>query len=226
MISLLQQLPDDWRDVMAALLSPTKLRSLENFLSQERLSATVFPPAAQVFSAFKLTSFDRVKVLLLGQDPYHQPGQACGLAFSVPDGIAQPPSLRNILKEYSSDLGLPPPSTSSLEPWAREGVLLLNTVLTVRSGQANSHQKRGWEDFTDAVISALSKRNQPCAFLLWGKAAAEKKALIDCQRHVIIEGPHPSPLSAYRGFFGSKPFSKTNQELAKRKIEPVNWQLA
>jgi uracil-DNA glycosylase len=226
MISLLQQLPADWRQVLAALLPPATLPSLDKFLSQERLSSTIFPPAEQVFSAFELTPFERVKVLLLGQDPYHQPGQACGLAFSVPDGIAQPPSLRNILKEYSSDLSLAPPQSASLEPWARAGVLLLNTVLTVRSGQANSHQKRGWEEFTDAVINALSKREQPSVFILWGKAAAGKKALIDGRRHAIVEGPHPSPLSAYRGFFGSKPFSKANQELLKRKIEPVNWQLA
>jgi uracil-DNA glycosylase len=178
-----------------------------------------------MFAAFRLTPFQQVKVLLLGQDPYHEPGQACGLAFSVPDGTPQPPSLRNILKEYCSDLQLAPPESPSLEPWARQGVLLLNAVLTVRCGQANSHQNQGWEIFTDAVICALSKRNAPLVFLLWGKAAASKKTLIDQSRHAILESPHPSPLSAYRGFFGSKPFSRTNAELLKRKQNQVNWKL-
>ncbi len=225
MMSLFQQLPEDWQQALTPFVPAELFAKLEEYLFSERLSSTVFPPSEQVFSAFRLTAFEQVKVLLLGQDPYHQPGQACGLAFSVPDGIAQPPSLRNILKEYSTDLKLPPPKSPSLEPWTRQGVLLLNTVLTVRCGEANSHQNQGWETFTDAVISALSKRKEPLVFLLWGKTAASKKMLIDCNRHAIIESPHPSPLSAYRGFLGSKPFSKTNDELHKRKQNHVNWTL-
>jgi len=224
-MSLFQQLPEDWQQALAPFVPAGLFAKLDEFLFQERLSSTVFPPPEMMFSAFRLTPFDQVKVLLLGQDPYHEAGQACGLAFSVPDGIAQPPSLRNILKEYSSDLQLPTPESPSLEPWARQGVLLLNTVLTVRCGQANSHQNQGWQTFTDAVISALSKRNAPLVFLLWGKAATSKKSLIDCRRHAILETSHPSPLSAYRGFLGSKPFSKSNEELLKRKQAPVNWKL-
>ncbi len=225
-MSLFQQLPEDWQRALLPFVPAELFAKLDNFLFRERPSSTVFPPSEPVFLAFHLTAFEQVRVLLLGQDPYHEPGQACGLAFSVPDGTAQPPSLRNILKEYSSDLQLPSPKSPSLEPWARQGVLLLNAVLTVRCGQANSHQNQGWEIFTDAVISALSKRQAPIVFLLWGKAAASKKTLIDCNRHAIIESPHPSPLSAYRGFFGSKPFSKTNEELLKRKQSPVDWKLS
>jgi len=224
-MSLFQQLPEDWQRALLPFVPAELFAKLDNFLFRERLSSTVFPPSEQVFSAFHLTAFEQVRVLLLGQDPYHEPGQACGLAFSVPDGTAQPPSLRNILKEYSSDLLLPYPKSPSLEPWTRQGVLLLNAVLTVRCGQANSHQNQGWETFTDAVICALSKRKKPLVFLLWGKSAASKKTLIDSSRHAILECPHPSPLSAYRGFFGSKPFSKTNEELLKRKQSPVDWKL-
>jgi len=224
-MSLFQQLPEDWQQALTPFVPVGLFAELEAFLERERLSSTVFPPPEKMFAAFRLTPFQQVKVLLLGQDPYHEPGQACGLAFSVPDGTPHPPSLRNILKEYSSDLQLPPPESPSLEPWARQGVLLLNAVLTVRCGEANSHQNQGWETFTDAVICALSKRKAPLVFLLWGKAAASKKTLIDQSRHAVLESPHPSPLSAYRGFFGSKPFSRTNAELLKRKQTQVNWKL-
>ena len=162
---------------------------------------------------------------MLGQDPYHQPGQACGLAFSVPENCKKPPSLRNILKEYAQDLGQTEPTSPSLLPWAKEGVLLLNAVLSVRHNQPNSHQKQGWEQFSDAVIKALNKREKALAFLLWGKSAEEKKSLIDAQRHALIMSAHPSPLSAYRGFLGSKPFSRCNQELQKRGLPIVNWRL-
>jgi len=198
---------------------------LQDFLQQERRTAQIFPPEDKTFAALHLTPVATVKALLLGQDPYHDEGQACGLAFSVPDNIPAPPSLRNILREYCQDLGLPIPGQNSLDKWARQGVLLLNTVLTVRAHQPASHHGRGWEHFTDAVIKALSLRDTPVVFLLWGRQAGQKKNLIDCTRHVILTAPHPSPLSAYRGFFGAKPFSQCNAELRKRQIPPIDWRL-
>ncbi|MFA6930848.1 MAG: uracil-DNA glycosylase [Lentisphaeria bacterium] len=224
-MSLFAQLPSDWQQVLLPLINPQLFSQLEELLAREEKNKPIFPPVGKIFAAFQCTPFQSVKALLLGQDPYHEPGQACGLAFSVPNNVPPPPSLRNILKEYCSDLALPLPSSTSLEPWARQGVLLLNSVLTVRCGEANSHQNQGWETFTDAVINALAKREKPLVFLLWGKSAANKKKGLDCTRHIILESPHPSPLSAYRGFFGSCPFSKTNTELLKKKIAPIDWKL-
>ena len=177
-----------------------------------------------MFNAFRLTGYNDVKAVILGQDPYHGLGQAHGLSFSVREECRLPPSLKNIYKELQSDLSVDQPTQGNLESWARQGVLLLNTVLTVREGEANSHRKRGWENFTDCVIKTLSQRKQPVVFLLWGKPAQSKASLI-ADRHIILTAPHPSPLSAYRGFFGSRPFSKTNAALAKIGQSPIDWTL-
>jgi len=222
---MLEQIPADWQTALQPHLSAEKIARLEDFLRQERAQQQVFPPAEKTFTALQLTPVAKVKALLLGQDPYHDDGQACGLAFSVPEGITAPPSLRNILQEYSQDLGLPKPQHASLSTWARQGVLLLNTVLSVRAHQAGSHQGKGWEHFTDAIIKALSQRSNAVVFLLWGKSAGQKEKLIDQSRHIILAAPHPSPLSAYRGFFGSRPFSRCNAELQKRHLELIDWRL-
>ena len=198
--------------------------ALQQFVQQERTASTVYPSADQVFNAFRLTGYHDVKAVILGQDPYHGPGQAHGLSFSVRAECRLPPSLKNIYKELQSDLSVDQPTQGNLESWARQGVLLLNTVLTVREGEANSHRKRGWENFTDCVIKTLSQREQPVVFLLWGKPAQSKASLI-ADRHIILSAPHPSPLSAYRGFFGSRPFSKTNMALAKIGQSPIDWTL-
>ncbi len=223
---LVDRLPEDWRkELRGALASPSFLE-LERFVAQERKEATIFPSEDDLFSAFRLTPYDSVRVLLLGQDPYHGPGQAHGLAFSVQPGVAPPPSLVNIFKELETDVKVPRPRDGSLIPWAKRGVLLLNAVLTVRQAQPNSHAGHGWEDFTDAVIRAVSAKQDPVVFLLWGRYAQKKKKLIDAKRHVVIEGTHPSPLSANSGFFGSRPFSTVNQALVARGREPVDWSLS
>jgi uracil-DNA glycosylase len=178
-----------------------------------------------VFAALHLTPRASTKVVILGQDPYHGAGQACGLAFSVPPGVRPPPSLRNVFAELQSDLGIPPPSSGNLEPWARQGVLLLNTTLTVRGGASASHQGRGWETFTDEVIKAVDAKPERVVFILWGASARRKRALVDPARHVVIESAHPSPLSASNGFFGSRPFSRANSALAEAGREPVDWRL-
>ena len=178
-----------------------------------------------IYEALKLTPYHEVKVVILGQDPYHGPHQAHGLSFSVQPGVRIPPSLRNIYKELQSDLGIAPVFHGYLVPWAQQGILLLNTVLTVREGQAYSHRGKGWERLTDTIIEKLNQRDKPVIFVLWGKPAQQKKALIDTKKHIIIESPHPSPLSASRGFFGSKPFSKINQALIALGETPINWQL-
>lgn len=198
---------------------------LEAFLEAERDRHTVFPPRAQVFRALELTPRASVRVVLLGQDPYHGPGQAHGLAFSVPPGVAAPPSLQNLLREREADLGLPAPAGGDLTPWARRGVLLLNAVLTVRAGEAGSHGGQGWERFTDAVVRAVSDGPNPVVFLLLGNRARAKAAGVDRGRHGVVEAPHPSPLSAYRGFFGSRVFSRVNALLEERDREPVDWGL-
>lgn len=198
---------------------------LQEFVRQEREQHTVYPPEAEVFSALHLTPYQDVKVLLLGQDPYHGPGQAHGLCFSVRPPTPPPPSLVNIFKERESDLGLPAPSHGSLVAWAAQGVLLLNATLTVRAHQAASHQKKGWEQFTDRVIKAVNDKDQTVVFILWGSSARQKKQLITEPHHVIIESPHPSPLSAHRGFFGSQPFSRTNQALEAAGRDPIDWNL-
>ena len=187
---------------------------------------TVYPPSTDIFNAFAFTPLEKVKVVILGQDPYHEPGQANGLCFSVHKGIRIPPSLVNIYKEMSVDLGCPIPESGDLTGWARQGVLLLNTVLTVRAHAANSHRGIGWEEFTDAAIRVLADQDRPIVFILWGTPARRKKALIHNPKHLIIESPHPSPLSASGGFFGSRPFSRTNDYLVRCGLEPIDWAAA
>lgn len=206
-------------------LAKPYFHDLQAFVATERQQHRVYPPEDQVFAALHLTPYSEVKVLILGQDPYHGPGQAHGLAFSVPPGQEIPPSLRNIHKELFDDLGIEPPGHGSLEPWARQGVLLLNATLTVRAHAAASHQGHGWETFTDAVIEAVNRKQERVVFMLWGASARRKKALIDTTRHRIIESPHPSPLSANRGFFNSRPFSRANRYLVEAGREPVDWRL-
>ena len=226
-MSLMEHWPDqsDWNDHLQSWFDSETARELSDFVDQQRQDETVFPPTDSVFNAFRLTSWSNTKVVILGQDPYHGPGQAHGLSFSVGESAERfPPSLRNIFKELASDLGCPIPQTSNLEPWARQGVLLLNTVLTVRSGEAHAHKNRGWESFTDAVIESFNSHAAKIVFVLWGKSAQKKATLID-GRHIQLVAPHPSPLSAHRGFFGSRPFSKINEMLAGQGREPIDWML-
>ena len=185
----------------------------------------VYPPSDEIFTAFNLTPLSKVKVVILGQDPYHEPGQAHGLSFSVKPGVEIPPSLVNIYKELHEDLGCYIPDNGYLVKWAKQGVLMLNTLLTVRAHQAFSHKGIGWEQFTDAAIRVLNEQDRPMVFILWGRPAQAKKAMLNNPKHMILEAPHPSPLSAYRGFFGSRPFSKTNDFLRKHGLEPVDWQI-
>jgi uracil-DNA glycosylase len=217
-------LPHDWHELLASELEAPYFKALHEFVTQERKEKTVYPPKSDVYTAFQLTPFDRVKVLLLGQDPYHDEGQAHGLAFSVKPGVKSPPSLRNILKELHNELGCKIPNNGCLEPWARQGVMLLNAVLTVRAHEPASHQGMGWERFTDTIIRKLSDRDDPLVFALWGGFARKKSKLIDDDRHIIIESAHPSPLSAAK-FFGSKPFSKINSALKKLGKDEIDWQL-
>jgi uracil-DNA glycosylase len=198
-------------------------QELQQFLKKERAEQTIFPPEKEVFTAFDLTPFEKVKVVVLGQDPYHGEGQAHGLAFSVKKGVKTPPSLVNIFKELESDLGIKPPPHGNLEAWAKEGVLLLNTVLTVRKDKANTHQKKGWETFTDRAIEVLSEKRSNLVFILWGLPSQKKVSKVNPHHHHLIISPHPSPLSSYRGFFGSCPFSKTNDYLRSLGKTPVNW---
>jgi uracil-DNA glycosylase len=218
-------LPHSWRPHLAAELAQPYVAKLEAFLATERAAHTIYPPEHRVFRALELTPFERVAVVILGQDPYHGAGQAHGLAFSVQPGVKPPPSLKNMYKELEADLGLPQPTTGFLEPWARQGVLLLNTALTVREGQANSHAKQGWERLTDAIISTVANRADPAIFVLWGANAQKKTKLIDGSRHTVIQSAHPSPLSAHNGFFGSKPFSRINAALTEQGKQPINWAL-
>lgn len=196
---------------------------LKRFIKKERTNGTVHPAPDRILHAFHATPFDHVQVVILGQDPYHGPGQAHGLCFSVPQGVAPPPSLQNIFQEIGRDLGVPPPRSGDLSGWAAQGVLLLNTVLTVRSGEAGSHQGKGWERFTDAAISALSKERDGLVFLLWGRHAAAKETLVDTDRHYVLKAPHPSPLSAHRGFFGCGHFSKANDLILARGGQAIRW---
>lgn len=218
-------IPPGWQPVLAGETGQPYYQKLQAFLESERARYTVYPPEQDVFNALALTSFEDTRVLILGQDPYHGPGQAHGLAFSVPPGVTPPPSLRNIFKELHDDTGAPTPRNGTLTPWAEQGVLLLNAVLTVRAGKPGSHQGKGWETFTDAVIRALNARPTPLVFVLWGNYALKKRALIDERRHKVIGGPHPSPLSANRGFFGSRPFSRTNAYLKEWGRPEINWEL-
>lgn len=212
-----------WREVLASEFSAPYFSALTEFVRAEYAAGTCYPPAGEIFAAFDRCPFSEVKVVLLGQDPYHGAGQAEGLCFSVRDGVPLPPSLQNIFKELHDDLGIPVPTSGSLRRWADQGVLLLNATLTVRAGAAGSHQGRGWEDFTDAAIRALSSQREHLVFLLWGAYAGRKAALIDRSRHCILTAPHPSPLSAYRGFFGSHPFSQANAYLATHGLQPISW---
>ncbi len=222
--SLREQLPADWQAVLKEEFDKPYFKKLEAFVAQERASGAVYPPVEDVFNAFKATPFEKVKVLLLGQDPYHGEGEAHGMCFSVRPGVKVPPSLVNIYKELQDDVGCKPPPHGYLASWAAQGVMLLNTVLTVRANSANSHKDQGWETFTDAVIKALSARKQPMVFLLWGSKAQAKEALIDTRKHRIIKSGHPSPLSA-KTFLGTRPFSATNNALKELGVAPVNWQL-
>lgn len=224
-MSLRKLVPADWQKVLKTELSAESFKDLSKFLSKEWKKETIFPPKEDVFSTFSLTPFEDVEVLILGQDPYHDHGQAHGLAFSVLPGIKIPPSLRNIYKEYESDLGLKAPKSGCLTEWAEQGVMMLNTVLTVRAHNANSHQKKGWEQFTDGVIREISERKKHVVFVLWGNSALKKLALIDEKKHTIITSAHPSPLSAHRGFFESKPFSKINDALKDHNQKPIDWTL-
>ncbi len=216
----------DWNPVLRAELAQPYWAELQRFVHDERSRYPVYPPHEEVFAALHLTPYAEVKVLILGQDPYHGPGQAHGLCFSVREGVAVPPSLQNIYKELQSDLGITPPGHGNLEAWARQGVLLLNATLTVRAHRAASHQGKGWEIFTDQVIAAVNDKPERVVFILWGASARRKKDRIDTSRHVIIESPHPSPLSAHRGFFGSRPFSRANAALVEAGRTPVDWHLA
>lgn len=212
-----------WQEVLQTEFDKPYFENLVGFVKQEYASSTIFPPAGQIFSAFNTCPFSNVKVVILGQDPYHGPGQAHGLCFSVNDGIPFPPSLQNIFKEIASDLGLSIPNSGNLTRWAEQGVLLLNATLTVRASQAGSHQGKGWEEFTDAVIKIISEKAENVVFILWGSYAIKKKALIDASKHCILTAPHPSPLSSYRGFFGCKHFSKTNEYLESVGKTPIKW---
>lgn len=223
--NLTNLIPAGWRRRLAAAAAADSFKALEEFLAVEWESHEVFPPRKDIFAALEATAPETVKAVIIGQDPYHGEGQAHGLCFSVPNGARIPPSLRNIFKELAADLNISIPADGDLSPWTGQGVLLLNTVLTVRSGQANSHQKHGWEQFTDAIIEVVNRQNPACAFILWGAAAAAKADSIDKSKHLAISSPHPSPLSAHRGFFGSRPFSKTNEFLSRKNLEPIDWRL-
>ncbi len=215
----------EWLEVLRSEFEKPYFTELKAFLTEEKKQFRVYPPGNRIFAAFDYTPFSKVKVVILGQDPYHGDGQAHGLCFSVPDGIALPPSLVNIYKELSTDLGIPVPNSGNLENWAKQGVLLLNATLTVRANQAGSHQRHGWENFTDEVIRQLSARHSGLVFILWGSYAQAKESLIDTSKHFILKAVHPSPLSVYRGFFGCRHFSKTNELLVQAGKEPVDWKL-
>lgn len=215
----------DWNPILRGEFDKPYWHELQAFVTDQRSQATVYPPHDLVFAALHLTSYASTRVMILGQDPYHGPGQAHGLCFSVQADVRVPPSLANIHKEMASDLAVAIPDHGNLENWAHQGVLLLNTTLTVRAGQAGSHQGKGWETFTDEVIRAVSAKSEHVVFILWGAYARKKKALIDRSHHTIIESPHPSPLSAHNGFFGTKPFSRTNEALIDHGQPPIDWSL-
>lgn len=217
---------NDWGPLLEEEFSKPYFNNLMAFLDHEYSHRKIYPDRENIFNALTLTPFSKVKAVILGQDPYHGPKQAHGLSFSVQGDVALPPSLKNIFKELQTDIGCEIPKRGNLEKWAREGVLLLNTVLTVREGEANSHKGKGWETFTDRIIELLNEKENPVIYILWGSSAQSKKGLIDTSKHFIIQSPHPSPLSAYRGFFGSRPFSKTNDLLNKIGLEAIDWELS
>lgn len=216
---------NQWDEILQAELESESFARLQAFLQEEYAAGPVYPPREDIFNALRYTDYDQVKVVLLGQDPYHGAGQAHGLAFSVRRGVKIPPSLQNIYKELSTDLGCAIPSHGYLEEWARQGVLLLNTALTVREGQPNSHRGHGWEAFTDSIIRHLDRREKPMVFLLWGANARSKLPLIHGMQHLVLAAPHPSPLSAFSGFFGCRHFSQTNAFLTQSGEAPVDWQI-
>ena len=217
----MRALPETWQTILASETS--RLEEIARFVAEERQNNTVFPPDNRIFAALEMTPPEAVRVVLVGQDPYHDDGQAHGLSFSVPEGKKLPPSLRNIFKELALDLQITPPESGDLSCWAKQGVLLLNSTLTVRAHAAGSHRGHGWEAFTDAVLQAVNRLSPPSVFILWGSDAQKKRPLIDETRHRVLAGAHPSPLSAYRGFFGSRPFSQTNALLRELGREPIIW---
>lgn len=217
------QIEESWKQHLASEFEKDYFVRLTNFVRQEYQTTTVYPPGRLIFNAFNLCPFDQVKVVIIGQDPYHGPGQAHGLCFSVNDGVPFPPSLQNIFKEIQSDLGTPIPTTGNLTRWANQGVLMLNATLTVRAHQAASHQRQGWEEFTDAAIRALAEERENLVFILWGAYAQKKGAFIDRNKHLVLASAHPSPLSAYNGFFGNKHFSRANEYLIAHGQQPIQW---
>jgi uracil-DNA glycosylase len=217
------EIEESWKEAMADEFHKPYFSKLVDFVKSEKKSYTIFPPGPKIFSAFRYTPIYKVKVVILGQDPYHGDGQAHGLCFSVQEGVPQPPSLKNIFKELNDDLNIAPPGSGNLERWAQQGVLLLNTTLTVRKGQPASHAGQGWEVFTDEVIKTISRQLTGVVFILWGNHAKRKQQLIDTTKHFILSAPHPSPFSAYSGFFGCKHFSKTNEILQINGLEAINW---
>ncbi len=216
---------NSWDDVLGEEFEKEYYRKLREFLKEEYSKYKVYPEAYNIFNALKFTPYDKVSAVIIGQDPYHEPGQAHGLCFSVKEGVEQPPSLKNIFREMRSDLGICPPEHGCLESWAKEGVLLLNAVLTVRAHEANSHKGKGWEIFTDRVIERLNERERPVVFILWGANAGAKESLITNPHHCVVRGAHPSPLSAHKGFWGGKYFSRTNKFLLENGLEPINWKI-
>ena len=216
---------NDWDIYLKEEYNKDYFKKLIDFVNKEYKEKTIYPPKNEIFNALRHTPYKDVKVVILGQDPYHGEHQAEGLSFSVKNGIRKPPSLQNIFKELNDDLGIPLPETSSLIPWADQGVLLLNAVLTVEANMAASHKDKGWEIFTDKIIELLDKKEEPIVFILWGSFARNKKKLITNKNHYIVESAHPSPLSAYNGFFGSKPFSKTNNFLISKGLKPIDWKI-
>ncbi len=217
------KIEESWKGHLRQEFEKTYFRILTDFVRKEYTSKTIYPPAKLIFNAFDNCPFDKVKVVIVGQDPYHEPGQAHGLCFSVNDGVQIPPSLVNIYKEIENDLGIAAPRSGNLTRWAEQGVLLLNATLTVQAHRAGSHQGKGWEEFTDAAIRHLAEERDHLVFLLWGAYAQRKGETIDANRHLILKSPHPSPLSAHRGFFGNKHFSRANEYLSAHNMEPINW---
>lgn len=225
MSALAPQIDRSWLEKLSSEFEKPYFSEMKDFLIQEKGSHSIYPPGTEIFAAFNKTPFQDVKVVIIGQDPYHGPGQANGLSFSVARGVQSPPSLLNIFKELKADLEIEIPAHGDLSGWAQQGALLLNAVLTVRHKQPGSHRQKGWEAFTDSVIRVLSEEKDGLVFLLWGNFARSKKELIDLKKHFVLESPHPSPFSAHRGFFGSRPFSKTNQLLTQAGKPPIDWKL-
>jgi len=223
MAAINPKIEESWKVLLSDEFSKDYFIKLKQFLLEEKKQHTIYPRGSDIFNAFNFTPFEKIKVVILGQDPYHGNGQAHGLSFSVPDGVKKPPSLKNIFKELAEDLQIPIAETGNLTSWAKQGVLLLNATLTVRSKKAGSHQKKGWEKFTDAIIQKISTEKKGVIFLLWGRFAQDKVKLIDKNKHQILTAPHPSPFSAYSGFFGCKHFSKTNAILKKQGLIEINW---